>query len=116
MAGSIPKVIREFKPDLIQVSTPSAIVHPVALWAKVLNIPLVMSYHTDFLCYAKTYLPPIPGIPAIAKFLLKFFHDQADLVLCTSPQLREEMLKLGVTRVDVWQKGINTEVHLDCLS
>lgn len=108
-AGGIPKIIKEFKPDLIHVSTPSALVYPATLWAAIFDIPLVMSYHTDLVGYAKTYVP-VPGSVQLAKFLLKFFHIRADLVLCTSPQLRDEMLDLGISRVDVWQKGINTDV------
>lgn len=109
-AGGIPKLLKEFQPELIHVSTPSAIVYPATLWAALFNIPLVMSYHTDLVGYAKTYVP-VPGSTQLARFLVKFFHSRADLVLCTSPQLRDEMLDIGISRVDVWQKGINTEVR-----
>jgi sulfoquinovosyltransferase len=109
-ACSIPKIIKSFQPDLMHVSTPSAIVFPATLWAKLFKIPLVMSYHTDLVGYVRSYLPPVPGLNALAKMLIKFFLSSADLVLCTSPQLRDEMVDLGISRVDVWQKGINTEV------
>lgn len=109
----IQKIIKSgFNPDLIHVSTPSAIVYPAVLWAYIHDIPLVMSYHTDFVGYAKAYVPfPQLSVP-IAESLLKIFHHQADLVLCTSPQLKTEMENLGIGRIDVWQKGINTEVHI----
>ena len=104
------RILREFQPDIIHVSTPSALVWPAVLWAILYKTPLVMSYHTDFQQYARAYAP-YPGSVALANFLLKSFHAHADLVLCTSPQLRDSMEKIGIQRVDVWQKGINAEVR-----
>ena len=34
----------------------------------------------------------------------------ADLTLATSPQLQQQLKDLGCTNVEVWQKGIDTEV------
>lgn len=107
--GAILKLIKTFKPDLIHVSAPSAIIYPATLWARVFNIPSVMSYHTDLVGYAKTYLP-VPGVDKFAEFLVRFFLNNGDLVLTTSPQLRDQMKKIGIHRVDVWRKGVNTDV------
>ena len=46
----------------------------------------------------------------LAKVLLKKVHSAADLTLCTSPQLAQELRDLDVPGVDVWRKGINTEI------
>jgi sulfoquinovosyltransferase len=111
-AGNIPKILKLFKPDLLHVSSPSCLLFPSIVWAKWLKVPLVMSYHTDIAAYAKSYLPWMPNvIEAFAHWLVRTLHSFADLTLCTSPQLRKELLGLGVPRVDVWQKGINTEVR-----
>jgi sulfoquinovosyltransferase len=106
------RLIKEFKPDLIHVSSPSSIIWPAIIWSKVYNIPLVMSYHTNFVEYSKTY-GGFPGAAFLAYKVLRFFHDQADLTLCTSPQLAADLEGCGVRRVDVWQKGINAEVLIN---
>lgn len=103
------RLIQEFKPDILHVATPSALVWPATLWAKVHQIPLVMSYHTHFVEYGKAYVP-LPGSAALAAFLVRSFHSQADLTLCTSPQLKDSLEELGVKNVDVWQKGIDSQV------
>ncbi len=103
------KVVQAFRPDIIHVSTPSVLVFSAILWARLFKIPLVMSYHTDIVEYAKTYLP-VPGIETMAKYYIRMMLYFADLVLCTSPQLKAAMEAVGIRRVDVWQKGINTEV------
>lgn len=110
-AGQTPRIIRKFRPDLIHVSTPSALVWPACIWAWWYRLPLVMSYHTNFPKYAETYVGFIPGIKRFANFLLNIFHKQADLTLCTSPQLLEEIAEAGIplSLSDVWQKGINSQ-------
>lgn len=111
---NIPRQIRDFKPDLIHVSSPSCIAGPAILWSKLLRIPLVMSYHTDIAGYAKSYFPSwISGtIAVLCKVAMRIMHHFADLTLCTSPQLKDDLEAMGVKRVDVWQKGINTEVRI----
>ena len=104
------RLIKEFKPDLIHVSSPSSIIWPAIIWSRIFNIPLVMSYHTNFAEYSRTY-GGFPGAVYLSYKVLRFFHNQADLTLCTSPQLAEDLVGCGVRRVDVWQKGINAEVN-----
>lgn len=111
--GAIPKVIRSFKPQIVHVSSPSCILFPAIFWARWLNVPLVLSYHTDLAGYVKAYFPLFHKIlvPTF-NWLIRRCHSLADLTLCTSPQLKDQMLQLGVRRVDVWRKGVNTEVVL----
>lgn len=107
----IPKIIKEFKPDLIHCATPSALIYPAALWGKVLGVPLLASYHTDFVKYGRTYVPYAPdSAERLAKWFLTTLLSFADLILCTSPQLKDSILELGLPKVDVWRKGINAEV------
>lgn len=78
-------------------------------YARVMCIPLVMSYHTHLPSYAVNYLNFIPGIEAMSWEALRFVHSRADLTLVTSPQMKDELKKHGIPRVDVWRKGIDTE-------
>jgi glycosyltransferase involved in cell wall biosynthesis len=42
--------------------------------------------------------------------LLKGGHNQADLNLCTSLAMVEELRSHGIERVDLWQRGVDTEM------
>jgi len=106
---NIPKIIDEFKPDIIHCSSPSAIINPAIVWSRLKEIPLLLSYHTDLTTYAGTYMK-IPGSVSFAYFCMCYYHQFADLVLSTSPQLQQTLSDAGIRRVDVWPKGINTEV------
>jgi sulfoquinovosyltransferase len=52
--------MKNFKPDLLHVTTPSFLVFPGILVARILGIPLVLSYHTHL-----PVTPPPPLIPTI---------------------------------------------------
>jgi sulfoquinovosyltransferase len=105
----IGQVIENFKPDVIHVTTPGTLVFRTAYAARKYKIPLVMSYHTHLPAYAKRYFP-VPGSVALANNLVKWMHNIADLTLATSPELKKELEKIGVKRVAVWEKGVNTQV------
>jgi sulfoquinovosyltransferase len=106
--GETGKILAELKPDLIHVTTPGMLVLPAIYYAYKHNIPLVISFHTNIITYAKTYVR-VPGAQAFGKWLLRTAHGCADLTLVTSPQLKEECSEYGIRRLGVWQKGINTE-------
>jgi sulfoquinovosyltransferase len=110
--GKIRDLISAHNPDLIHVTMPSVVVFPSLFWAKLFNKPVVISYHTDLLGYARTYAN-FPGAHVLAKLLVKLPLLLADLILCTSPQLQQQLTDLGVKDVRVWRKGVNTEVILD---
>uniref|UniRef100_A0A7S4JZT8 Glycosyltransferase subfamily 4-like N-terminal domain-containing protein n=2 Tax=Odontella aurita TaxID=265563 RepID=A0A7S4JZT8_9STRA len=102
------KLIEKLKPDLIHVTSPGFLLYAAVFYARVMRVPLVMSYHTHLPSYGKNYLGFIPGIEEFAWFLLRWAHTRADLTLVTSPQMRDELVANGIPRVDVWRKGIDT--------
>ncbi len=102
------ELLGRLRPDLLHVSTPGFVWFPAIIYARVMRIPLVFSYHTDIPKYAKTYLP-IPGLYGMLYILIRWVLNKADLTLVTSPQVKKEMEANGIQRVDVWRKGIDTE-------
>lgn len=102
-------VLKIFKPHIMHVATPGFFCIASCIYARLLRIPLVLSYHTHLPIYARDYLGFIPGIVPLTKFVLRMVHNLADLVLVTSPQLKEELAGFGIKRLAVWKKGIDTE-------
>ena len=59
------KIMKRLSPDVLHVSSPSAIIFPAIIWSKLYKTPLVMSYHTDLFVYAQSYIPGfIPKVSA----------------------------------------------------
>eukprot|EP00977_Amphora_coffeiformis_P022628 scaffold11109_cov138-Amphora_coffeaeformis.AAC.2 len=109
--GKAFRELYNFRPDLIHVTTPGPLLFPSVAASRILGIPLVMSCHTHLTAYSHTYLPPGPNV--IAEWLLWRYtaavHSFAHLTLVTSPQIQEDFQEHGISRVEVWQKGVNSE-------
>jgi len=100
--------LRDFKPDVIHVSTPGVIVLSILIYARMLRIPVLFSYHTHLPVYARSY-----GLSFLEKLswaVIRFVHNRADATLATSPQLCSELVQNGVERVGLWRKGVDTAV------
>lgn len=108
--GTTKRICERFKPDVIHVATPGCLMFAAIAAAKAFNIPLVMSYHTHVPVYVKSYFKFFPGNKQIAFQIVYHSLKHADLVLATSPQLKDALQDIGLTKIDVWQKGINAEV------
>ncbi|MBN3885322.1 MAG: glycosyltransferase family 1 protein [Nostoc sp.] len=105
---AIGYVLEEFKPDIIHVVNPAVLGLSGIFYSKILKIPLVASYHTHLPQYLQHY-----GLGMLEGFLwelLKGAHNQAALNLCTSTAMVEELTAHGIERVDLWQRGVDTEL------
>lgn len=96
-----------FKPDLIHVAGPVVTGVAGIVYARRRTLPLVASYHA----HLPKYLPHM-GLGDLAPDLwrcLRSLHDYADLNLCTSSILAEELQAQGFPRVRVWQRAVDAE-------
>ena len=103
------RILEKFRPDLIHVTSPGFLLFSAIFYARVMCVPLVISYHTHLPVYASNYMGFVPGATKIAWGLLRWVHSRADLTLVTSPQMQQELKDNGIPRVEVWRKGIDTE-------
>jgi glycosyltransferase involved in cell wall biosynthesis len=112
---AIGYTLEEFKPNIIHVVNPAVLGLSGIFYSKILKIPLVASYHTHLPQYLQHY-----GLGMLEGFLwelLKGAHNQAALNLCTSTAMVEELTAHGIERVDLWQRGVDTELfHPDLAS
>ncbi|EDZ94959.1 MAG: glycosyltransferase [Limnospira sp. PMC 1291.21] len=100
--------LAEFKPDIIHVANPAVLGLSGLYYGKKLNVGLVASYHTHLPQYLHHY-----GLGMLEEFLwglLRTAHNQAMLNLCTSTAMVEELRNHGIERVDLWQRGVDTEL------
>jgi glycosyltransferase involved in cell wall biosynthesis len=104
---SINFALKKFNPDLVHVVNPAVLGLGGIYYAKKLRIPLVASYHTHLPQYLHHY-----NLGALEGLLwegLKLVHNQAQLNLCTSTAMVNELVSHGIERVDLWQKGVDTD-------
>jgi phosphatidylinositol alpha 1,6-mannosyltransferase len=102
------ELVDRFRPDLIHCATEFSIGRMGQLAATRAKLPLVSSYHTDFARYAVAYGAPWLRRP-VSSYLGRF-HRRSRRVYTPSSVSREDVLRLGVPDVEVWGRGVDTEL------
>jgi glycosyltransferase involved in cell wall biosynthesis len=104
---SVGQALEELKPDLIHA------IHPVVLgslafhYSKRRAVPLVVSYHAQLDKYLHYY-----GLGKLEPLFWKATrsaYNLSDLALATSPAMVDLLRRKGLKRVELWQKGVDTE-------
>lgn len=104
---AIGYILEQFQPDIIHVVNPAVLGLAGIFYSKILDIPLVASYHTHLPQYLQHY--GLGMLEGLLWELLKAGHNQAALNLCTSTAMMEELTTHGIERVNLWQRGVDTE-------
>eukprot|EP00922_Rhytidocystis_sp_ex-Travisia-forbesii_P058384 GHVS01086293.1.p1 GENE.GHVS01086293.1~~GHVS01086293.1.p1 ORF type:complete len:485 (-),score=61.82 GHVS01086293.1:418-1872(-) len=105
-------LIRSFLPDILHVTSPGFLSFIVThVYSRLLtrSVPLVLAYHTHLPALVHMYFWWLPGAVSLSWRYLRHLHNQADLTLVTSPQVKQQMERVGIQRVQVWQKGVDTK-------
>lgn len=103
----IRKHLVAFQPDVIHAADPAVLGTAAIYYADVLDLPLVASYHTRIPKYVHSY-----GLGALEPFawsLIRYRHKSAQVNLCTSNVMFDELTEHGVTRLQIWPKAVDTQ-------
>ena len=105
---AVSEALERFAPDLIHVVNP-AVLGLGGIWlAKTRGVPLVASYHTHLPKYLEYY--GMGMLEPLLWELLKAAHNQAQLNLCTSTAMVEELSEKGIQHTALWQRGVDTDL------
>lgn len=95
-----------FQPDLIHVLNPCSLGMVGLNQARILQVPVVASYHTDIPGFAVRWGLGVFREPLWA--YLRWLHNQANLNLCPSRATQIELEAQGIQRTRIWSRGIDT--------
>jgi glycosyltransferase involved in cell wall biosynthesis len=105
---AIREALESFQPDLIHVVNPAFLGVSGIYYAKSLDIPLVASYHTHLPKYLEHY--GLGMLEGLLWEILKAMHNQAVMNLATSTAMQRELTLHGIENVEVWQRGVDTDL------
>ncbi|KAL6503238.1 Sulfoquinovosyl transferase sqd2 [Orobanche hederae] len=106
----IISAVAKFKPHIVHASSPGIMVFGALATAKLLSIPIVMSYHTHIPLYIPRYT--FSWLVKPMWLILKFLHRAADLTLVPSAAIGRDLEAAEVTsanKIRLWKKGVDSE-------
>ncbi len=110
---SLPAIVdalAEGRYDVVHLTSPGPAGVGAWLLAKVLDIPLVGSYHTELAAYTGLRTGQ-QQLEAMATIALAKFYGACDVVLSPSPATDQRLRGLGISeeRIGRWDRGVDLE-------
>jgi glycosyltransferase involved in cell wall biosynthesis len=96
-----------FRPDVFHLFEPSLLGIGGIYYGKVLHIPIVISYHTNLPAYLHYYKMGFFEGPTWK--LMRHRHLRADLNLCTSTAMMDQLRDHGVDRLGLWERAVDAQ-------
>lgn len=106
--GSMLRAAREFRPDVIHVSTPGSVGLIGRTAACTLGVPLVGVYHTDFPAYVDRLFDH-ESLTRLTACAMRWFYRPFDLVLARSRAYAASLGWLRARRLETFRPGIMLE-------
>jgi len=98
----------EFRPDVIHLVDPVILGASGLAAARLLNRPLVSSYHTNLAAYCSYF-----GFGLLTQPMWlynRFIHNQCSLTFCPSASTAAMLRRQGFEHLRIWPRGVNAEL------
>jgi glycosyltransferase involved in cell wall biosynthesis len=99
---------RKTPPDAVYIATQGPLGRAALNGARILGIPAVTGFHTQFHQYSSHY-----GLGLLRGRIvdsLRCFHNRSDATLVPTGELRDELTSLGFHNVRLFSRGVDTEL------
>lgn len=100
------KKLDKFKPDIIHVNSPDPLGYAALNYAQKRHIPVIATYHTHFISYAKYYYLEI--LEPFLWLYTKGFYNKCDKVLVPSKSILGELREHGLKKLEYLPHGVDT--------
>ena len=105
--GPVVRRVEELRPEAIHIATEGPLGWIVRRYCLRNGIPFTTAYHTQFPEYVRARIP----FPLWASYgIVRTFHRPAAACLVGTPYIRAVLAERGLTNVEVWTKGVDTEL------
>jgi len=103
---SMRQKLEEFQPDVLHAFEPVLLGVGGIYYSAELRIPLVISYHTNLPAYLRYY--QLGFIEELTWALMRLRHGCANLNLCTSTAMMEELEGHGIDHLALWERAVDS--------
>ncbi|MEN3279902.1 MAG: hypothetical protein V7607_1042, partial [Solirubrobacteraceae bacterium] len=107
---AIVETLAEGRYDLVHLCSPGPAGVAAAVIARVMDVPVLGSYHTELAVYAGLRTAD-PKLEFLARAAIAAFYDQCNVVLSPSPASDEVLRSMGIDeeRIGRWDRGVDVE-------
>ena len=104
--------LRDFRPDVIHFLNPFAFGFQCCdlLSRSDLHIPTLFSFHTLYGEFVKQY-PGLSPLSRLLWWLMKRYHNTADMNLTVSSMMTDDLKKRGFERVELWPPAVDANLY-----
>lgn len=106
-APKLDAALDRFKPHLLHAANPSGLGLYALSYGKRRNVPVVSSYHTNYVSYLPYYR--MGELQGLGWWLLRRFHSQCRVTYVPSRSTMRKLQAQRVPRVDLWQRGVHRD-------
>ena len=106
--SELSALIARFQPHLVHCQTEFGVGRAGKVAAARAGLPVVSSYHTDFARYTEAY--GARWLRSLVTQYIARFHRSSRRIYTPSSGAREDLLRLGLGDVEVWGRGVDTEL------
>src|SRR5690606_41225213 len=102
-----------FHADVVHLPTPPLLGFFALRYARQRSIPVISTYHTNFISYVPYYFRKFPAlIKPVEKWMIsasRKFYNACDMVYVPSRSMVRELMHFGIqeSKLTLWQRGIN---------
>jgi glycosyltransferase involved in cell wall biosynthesis len=104
--ASMRRRLEAFKPDIIHLFEPALLGIGGLYYSQVLEIPLVISSHTNLPAYLRYY--KLGVLEKLTWMLMRELHCRADLNLCTSTVTMNDLDVHGIKNLALWERAVDS--------
>ncbi len=100
--------LHEFQPEILHIVDPVILGATGLAAARLFNIPIISSYHTNLAAYCEHF-----GFSLLTKPMWlynRFVHNQCSLTFCPSPSTATMLQKQGFEHLRIWPRGVDMEL------
>jgi glycosyltransferase involved in cell wall biosynthesis len=113
MSLGFPKAIKKdceaFNPDIVHIATPDFLGNAAIKWAFKKNIPVVSSFHTNFLSYLSYYKIIQPLEPLFARYFRNFYDKCTHIYVPSESMIEELGNQIDNSKAKLWARGVELD-------
>jgi phosphatidylinositol alpha 1,6-mannosyltransferase len=104
----VSKILDDFKPDVVHAASPVMLGAQAVAWAERNDVPAVAIFQTDLAAYAERY--GFKLLRPMVDRMMANVHAGATINLAPTTEVRDYLVRLGLSNVEVWGRGVDLEL------